>query len=56
MKYESPKIIKEYPIKIEDSLLSGSIVSENSEVTSTGQEVETYTIDTFDADGNSLWY
>lgn len=54
--YIKPLIIEEKKLEVKTSMLVGSVVDKNTEVFSAGQEVEDYTIDTFDADGNSLWY
>lgn len=54
--YQPPRIIEETSVEIKTSVLVGSVVDKNTEVESVGQKVENHTIDTFDANGNSLWY
>ena len=44
----------ETSIEIKTSVLVGSVVDNDTEVESVGQEVENHTIDTFDSNGNSL--
>lgn len=45
MKYESPKIIEETSVEIDEPFLKGSVVTKDSEVESVGQEVETHNVD-----------
>lgn len=54
MKYNSPKILKIKYIQLYQDLLTGSIVSENTTVESTGQEVVDY--DFSDNEFNQEWY
>ena len=52
--YQSPRIVEETSIEIKTSVLVGSVIDNDTEVESGGQEVENHTVDTFDANGNSL--
>ena len=55
-KYQSPIIIEDFLVEIKTPVLASSVIDNDTEVKSVGQEVENHTINTFDANGNSLWY
>ena len=56
MKYEKPEIIEECTVELETPILGSSVVEKDTEVESTGQEIVNHTVDTFDANGNSMWH